>query len=46
MLDCLIVPEAIPRRCNLAVERSTQTTRDGWAARYREMKTRDKPKKT
>jgi bifunctional UDP-N-acetylglucosamine pyrophosphorylase/glucosamine-1-phosphate N-acetyltransferase len=28
----------------LAVERSTQTTRDGWAARYREMKTRDKPK--
>jgi bifunctional UDP-N-acetylglucosamine pyrophosphorylase / glucosamine-1-phosphate N-acetyltransferase len=30
----------------LAVERSTQTTRDGWAARYREMKTRDKPKKT
>jgi bifunctional UDP-N-acetylglucosamine pyrophosphorylase/glucosamine-1-phosphate N-acetyltransferase len=26
----------------LAVERSTQTTRDGWAARYREMKTRDK----
>src|ERR1700712_2992167 len=30
----------------LAVERSTQTTRDGGAARYREMKTRDKPKKT
>jgi bifunctional UDP-N-acetylglucosamine pyrophosphorylase/glucosamine-1-phosphate N-acetyltransferase len=30
----------------LAVERSTQTTRDGWAARYREMKTRDKPKKS
>jgi bifunctional UDP-N-acetylglucosamine pyrophosphorylase / glucosamine-1-phosphate N-acetyltransferase len=29
----------------LAVERSTQTTRDGWAARYRDMKTRDKPKK-
>jgi bifunctional UDP-N-acetylglucosamine pyrophosphorylase/glucosamine-1-phosphate N-acetyltransferase len=30
----------------LAVERSTQTTRDGWAARYREMKTRDKPKRS
>jgi bifunctional UDP-N-acetylglucosamine pyrophosphorylase/glucosamine-1-phosphate N-acetyltransferase len=30
----------------LAVERNTQTTRDGWAARYREMKTRDKPNKT
>jgi bifunctional UDP-N-acetylglucosamine pyrophosphorylase/glucosamine-1-phosphate N-acetyltransferase len=30
----------------LAVERSTQTTRDGWAARYRDMKTRDRPKKT
>ena len=30
----------------LAVERSAQTTREGWAARYREMKTRDKkPKK-
>ncbi len=29
----------------LAVERSTQTTRDGWAARYREMKTRDKKPK-
>jgi bifunctional UDP-N-acetylglucosamine pyrophosphorylase/glucosamine-1-phosphate N-acetyltransferase len=29
----------------LAVERSSQTTREGWAARYREMKTRDrKPK--
>src|SRR3954454_5736548 len=30
----------------LAVERNTQTTRDGWAARYREMKTRDKKPKT
>jgi bifunctional UDP-N-acetylglucosamine pyrophosphorylase/glucosamine-1-phosphate N-acetyltransferase len=29
----------------LAVERSPQTTRDGWAARYREMKTRDKKPK-
>ncbi len=28
----------------LAVERTTQTTREGWAARYREMKTRDKSK--
>src|ERR1700716_3737640 len=30
----------------LAVERSPQTTRDGWAARYRDMKTRDKKPKT
>ncbi len=30
----------------LAVERSPQTTRDGWAARYREMKTRDKKPKS
>jgi bifunctional UDP-N-acetylglucosamine pyrophosphorylase/glucosamine-1-phosphate N-acetyltransferase len=28
----------------LAVERNTQTMRDGWAARFREMKTRDKKK--
>jgi bifunctional UDP-N-acetylglucosamine pyrophosphorylase/glucosamine-1-phosphate N-acetyltransferase len=30
----------------LAVERSEQTARKGWAARYREMKTRDKKPKT
>ena len=30
----------------LAVERSQQTNREGGAARYREMKTRGKPKKT
>jgi bifunctional UDP-N-acetylglucosamine pyrophosphorylase/glucosamine-1-phosphate N-acetyltransferase len=30
----------------LAVERSTQATREGWAARYRQMKTRDKKPKT
>jgi bifunctional UDP-N-acetylglucosamine pyrophosphorylase/glucosamine-1-phosphate N-acetyltransferase len=29
----------------LAVERGTQTTREGWAARYREMKTRGKKPK-
>jgi bifunctional UDP-N-acetylglucosamine pyrophosphorylase/glucosamine-1-phosphate N-acetyltransferase len=29
----------------LAVERNEQTTRQGWAARYREMKMRNKPKK-
>lgn len=29
----------------LAVERGEQTTRQGWAARYREMKTRDKKPK-
>ena len=29
----------------LAVERNTQTTREGWATRYREMKTRDRPPK-
>jgi bifunctional UDP-N-acetylglucosamine pyrophosphorylase/glucosamine-1-phosphate N-acetyltransferase len=29
----------------LAVERNEQTTRQGWAARYREMKTRDKKPK-
>jgi bifunctional UDP-N-acetylglucosamine pyrophosphorylase/glucosamine-1-phosphate N-acetyltransferase len=28
----------------LAVERNAQTTRDGWASRFREMKTRDKNK--
>ncbi|WP_375412599.1 bifunctional UDP-N-acetylglucosamine diphosphorylase/glucosamine-1-phosphate N-acetyltransferase GlmU [uncultured Bradyrhizobium sp.] len=30
----------------LALERSTQTTRAGWAARYRDMKMRDKSAKT
>jgi bifunctional UDP-N-acetylglucosamine pyrophosphorylase/glucosamine-1-phosphate N-acetyltransferase len=30
----------------LAVERNAQTVRDGWAARYREMKTRDRKPKT
>ena len=30
----------------LAIERSTQTMREGWAARYREMKTRDRKPKT
>jgi bifunctional UDP-N-acetylglucosamine pyrophosphorylase/glucosamine-1-phosphate N-acetyltransferase len=30
----------------LAIERNTQTTRDGWAARYREMKSRDKKPKS
>ena len=28
----------------LAVERNSQTIRDGWASRYREAKTRDKKK--